>query len=206
MVFDTLDMKKSEIIHGTGPEAGPSPSSPSPAVDDWSSLNLEEIMEQYQAQLLRYTTRVLSNEDAAQDVVQETFIRLHENRDKVEEKGVPLKGWLFRTAHNAAVDYIRRESRLRLLHERQARQKVRYATDEYAEKQRNSEERHALVLKYLDALRPREREVLVLRLQEGMSYREIAQVINRSEGYVGSLIHTATKKLTQSLRRAGVVS
>jgi DNA-directed RNA polymerase specialized sigma24 family protein len=39
-----------------------------------------------------------------------------------------------------------------------------------------------------------------------MSYREIAQVLNRSEGYVGTLIHTATKKLSQSLRKAGVVS
>ena len=39
-----------------------------------------------------------------------------------------------------------------------------------------------------------------------MSYREIAEVLQRSEGYVGTLIHTATRKLTQSLRKAGVVS
>ena len=39
-----------------------------------------------------------------------------------------------------------------------------------------------------------------------MSYKEIAEVLKRSEGYVGTLLHTATKKLTQSLRKAGVVS
>ena len=61
-------------------------------------------------------------------------------------------------------------------------------------------------MQHLNVLKPKEREVLVLRLQEEMSYKEIAAVLKRSEGYVGTLIHTATKKLSQSLRQAGVVS
>lgn len=169
------------------------------------SESMEGLMSQYQAALLRYATRVLSNQEAAQDVVQEAFIRLHENWDKVRERRVPVKGWLFRTTHNAAVDYIRKESRLRQLHERKTAQDDCFASNN-DEEQRDREERHALVLRHLDALRPREREVLVLRLQEEMSYKEIAAVIRRSEGYVGSLIHTATRKLTKSLRQAGVVS
>ena len=67
-------------------------------------------------------------------------------------------------------------------------------------------ERHALVLRHLHVLKPKEREVLILRLQEGMAYREIADAIGRSEGYVGTLIHSATKKLSERLRQAGVVS
>jgi RNA polymerase sigma-70 factor (ECF subfamily) len=157
-------------------------------------------MNEYQSALLRYAARVLNNEDAAQDVVQETFIRLHGNMEKIARRGVHLKGWLFRTTHNAAVDYIRRESRRRLLHQRQSAE-----ADPCCESDRG-DERKALVLEYLNVLKPKEREVLVLRLQEGMSYREIAAVLKRSEGYVGTLIHTATKKLTQSLRQAGVVS
>jgi len=164
------------------------------------NLNLEGVMEQYQAALLRYATRVLNNEDAAQDVVQETFIRLHGNMDKIARRGVQIKGWLFRTTHNAAVDYIRKESRRRLLHQRQS------AEIETREDSNYSDDRKDLVLQYLNVLKPTEREVLVLRLQEGMSYKEIAAVLKHSEGYVGTLIHTATKKLTQSLRQAGVVS
>ncbi len=161
-------------------------------------------MENYQTALLRYATRVLNNEDAAQDVVQEAFIRLHGNLDKITERGVQLKGWLFRTTHNAAVDYIRKESRRRNLHERQSQQADLFANDPNARQEHD--ERQALVMKHLNTLRPKEREVLVLRLQEGMSYKEIAAVLKRSEGYVGTLIHNATKKLTQSLRQAGVVS
>lgn len=161
-------------------------------------------MEQYQSALLRYAARVLNNEDAAQDVVQETFIRLHGNLEKITKRGVQLKGWLFRTAHNAAVDYIRRESRRRNLHERQARQADLLKPD--CDVQREHDERKKLVMQHLSILKPKEREVLVLRLQEGMSYKEIAAILKRSEGYVGTLVHTATKKLSQSLRQAGVVS
>jgi len=167
-------------------------------------LNMEDMMSQYQAALLRYATRVLNNADAAQDVVQETFIRLHGNWSRIHERGVPVKGWLFRTTHNAAVDYIRKESRLRFLHERQS--EARESDPPSSGGQRDRDERHALVMRHLNALRPREREVLVLRMQEEMSYKEIAEVIHRSEGYVGTLLHTATRKLNKSLRQAGVIS
>ncbi len=169
-----------------------------------SEPTLEDIMSQYQASLLRYATRVLNNADMAQDVVQEAFIRLHGNLRRIRERGVPVKGWLFRTTHNAAVDQIRKESRLRLLHERQSDEPTQPGANPAGH--RIHDERHALVMSHLNALRPREREVLVLRMQEEMSYKEIAEVIHRSEGYVGTLLHTATRKLNKSLRQAGVIS
>lgn len=173
------------------------PSAPTPQ-------SLEDAMEQYQSSLLRYATRVLNNEDAAQDVVQEAFIRLHGNLDKIKTRGVQVKGWLFRTTHNAAVDYIRKESRRRNLHDRQSKQADLFVNDPEAQQERD--DKKALVMRHLNTLKPKEREVLVLRLQEGMSYKEIAAVLKRSEGYVGTLIHTATKKLSRSLQQVGVVS
>ena len=167
-------------------------------------LNLEDAMEHYQQSLLRYAARVLNNDEAAQDVVQEAFIRLHGNLEKITKRGVQLKGWLFRTTHNAAVDYIRKESRRRNLHERQSKQADLYLPDSGG--QQEHDEKQALVMQHLNTLKPKEREVLVLRLQESMSYKEIAAVLKRSEGYVGTLIHTATKKLSQSLRQAGALS
>ena len=166
---------------------------------------MEDVMEQYQPQLLRYAARVLNNAEAAQDAVQDAFVRLHRNWQKVVERRIPVRGWLYRTTHNAAVDYIRKETRLRALHERQF--EFSETIGEGADCQLETlEERHALVLQNLNALNPKEREVLVLRLQEGMSYREIAEIIHKSEGYVGTLIFNATHKLGQRLRKAGVVS
>lgn len=163
---------------------------------------LEAAVERYQPALLRYATRLLNNESFAQDVVQEAFIRLHARWDDVMNSEVPLKAWLFRTTHNAAVDLIRKESRRRLLHQRRAEQADLFSGSDGS----HLGDQHAQVLRHLNVLKPKEREVLILRLQEGMSYQEIAEVIQRSEGYVGTLIHSATKKLSQRLRKAGVVS
>jgi RNA polymerase sigma-70 factor (ECF subfamily) len=165
------------------------------------AISLESVIAQHQAALLRYATRLLNNESLAQDVVQEVFIRLDAKWDDVLSRDVPLKAWLFRTTHNAAVDMIRKESRRRLLHQRQAREPV---TESCAGG--DQQERYTVVMKNLNALKSKEREVLVLRLQEGMSYREIADMIGRSEGYVGTLIHSATKKLSQRLRDTGIIS
>jgi RNA polymerase sigma factor (sigma-70 family) len=161
---------------------------------------LEEAVSHFQRPLLRYASRVLSNEEAAKDVVQEAFIKLYRHWDKLKRRGTPVKGWLYRTTHNAAVDYIRKESRRRSLHQRQTEQSepARVVPEEM-------DERLAMVLARLDMLKPKEREVLILRMQEEMSYREIAAVLKRSEGYVGSLIHEATKKVSQSLRNAGIL-
>lgn len=166
------------------------------------TLSLEVVIEQHQAALLRYATRLLNNESLAQDAVQNVFIRLHAKWDHVLKRGVPMKAWLFRSTHNAAVDLIRKESRRRLLHQRQAEE----ATLQASVDDGRLSEQHALVLRHLNVLKPKEREVLILRLQEEMTYQEIADVIQRSEGYVGTLIHSATKKLSQRLRQAGVCS
>jgi RNA polymerase sigma-70 factor (ECF subfamily) len=167
-------------------------------------LNLEGVMGQYQSVLLRYATRLLNNADMANDVVQEAFIRLHANWKHVIELEGLLKPWLFRTTHNVAIDLIRKESRRKLLHQRQSIQMDVYASE--TESMDDQSARQALILQYVNMLKPKEREVLILRLQEEMSYKEIASIINRSEGYVGTLIHCATKKLSQRLRQAGVIS
>lgn len=167
-------------------------------------MSLEAAVERHQTALLRYATRVLNNAEAAQDVVQEAFVRLHANREKLIERGVPFKAWLFRTTHNAAVDYIRKESRRRLFHQQHVAEEDIFSCG--ADDDGAFTEQHAQILQHLNVLKPKEREVLILRLQEGMSYREIAAVIQRSEGYVGTLIHSATKILSKRLRQAGVVS
>ena len=154
-------------------------------------------MKQYQTTLLRYASCVLNNESAAQDVVQETFIRLNK-KGKNESH---LKGWLFRTTHNVSVDYIRKESRRKKLHEKQEMLAASNSTSDSVE-----EEQRELVLQHLNILTMKEREAITLRLLEGMSYKQIGRVVKRSEGYVGTLIYTATKKLSKSLRQAGVLA
>ena len=164
---------------------------------------LERVMAEHEAGLLRYAARLVSDASTAQDVVQEVFIKLYRGWTDGARPAQSLKSWLYRVAHNAAVDHIRRESRLRVLHERQAE-----TTDPAAPARQHREveakEAMHLALTHVKRLSPGEQQVVLLRLQEGLSYREIAEVTRRTEGNVGCILHHALKKLSASLRQAGI--
>ena len=79
---------------------------------------LEQLMEQYDSALLRYAMRILNSREAAQDVVQNTFIKLFKGLEDGMEPSDKVRAWLYRVTHNEAIDYIRRESRFRAMQDR----------------------------------------------------------------------------------------
>lgn len=166
---------------------------------------MEEVMAAHEAALLRYATRLLNNADAARDVVQTAFIRLHEHWSECGLWAADhVKNWLYRTTHNAAVDHIRREERLRKLHDSHAADKGE-TTEADQGLAMEAEDRRRLVLSLVASLDEAEREVLLLRLQQGLSYQEIAQITGRTEGNVGCLLHFAVKHLGKRLKKTGAI-
>ncbi len=164
------------------------------------SMHLESIVDQHETALLRYAGRIVNDATAAQDVVQNVFIKLFRRWDGHVPEG-NTKAWLYRVAHNEAVDHVRRESRLSVLHIRQGEEADVMATPQSAPQ---TEDRKREVLRYLGRLEPAERQVVLLRLQEGFSYKEIAEISGRSVGNVGNLLHHAVKKLSKAVRQNGL--
>jgi RNA polymerase sigma-70 factor (ECF subfamily) len=169
------------------------------------AMQVEAIMAEHEGALLRYAARILNNADTAQDVVQNVFIKLFRGGTPPALGADQLKSWLYRVTHNEAVDHIRRESRLQLLHTRQAEEAPPECPDGRHCPGSREEERRALVLQHLRRLDDREQQVLLLRLEEGLSYRAISDVTGRTEGNVGNILHHAVRKLSESLRRAGCI-
>ena len=162
------------------------------------------IVAEHETALLRYAARIVRNPATAEDVVQNVFIKLYRLWQDGTRPSDKLKAWLYRVTHNEAVDHIRRESRLRLLHEREAEEKeVLCADGENCPAP--EDDRRALVLRVLGKLHEREQQVVLLRLQEGLSYKEIAEITGRSEGNVGNILHHAVRKLSEHLKRQGVL-
>ena len=74
------------------------------------------LFDAYEGVLLRYAARLMGNATAAEDVVQNTFVKfIHKWRKKVEVSS-DTASWLYRVAHNEAIDLLRGEARLRKLH------------------------------------------------------------------------------------------
>ncbi len=158
--------------------------------------DMDAIVTAHEAPLLRYATGLLHDLHAAQDVVQNTFIKLFQKWEPGMRPTEALRPWLYRVTHNEAIDYLRREKRIRFLHERQAREQA-------GEKGEGTAGRLESVLAAARKLDPVEQQVLLLRLQEGLSYHEISRITGRSEGNVGCILHHAVKKLSRLIHRDG---
>jgi len=162
---------------------------------------MEDIVAEHEQALLRYAGRLVNNSASARDVVQNVFIKLFRKWDGVSKPSAGMKSWLFRVTHNEAVDYVRRESRLRLLHERHGEE----AAARSGGCASDVEDKHAAVLQHIKALRLREQQVLLLRLEQGLSYQEISEITGHKPSYVGKILHDAVRKLSKILSQEGVI-
>ncbi len=161
---------------------------------------VEAVVNACQAALLRYAARLLNNVTLAQDAVQNAFIKLGRRVPPPDGPSDEVRNWLFRVTHNEAVDLIRaEESRHRTL-ERFARQRV-CETDDGLRSDNDPDEREQLVLACLPVLKPLQRQVVLLRLQQGLDYETIGTIIGQKSGYVGNLLHHAVKTLAAEVKR-----
>lgn len=152
---------------------------------------MRDLLDRFEVPLVRYTLKITGDLDRARDVVQEAFLRLcREPRERVEPR---LPAWLFTVARNRALDVMKKEKRMKTIGDPGA------VTSREPAPARRSEERESarMVLAALGSLPEAQREVIRLKFQNGLSYREIGEVTGHSVSNVGYLIHTAI----QSLRR-----
>jgi RNA polymerase sigma-70 factor (ECF subfamily) len=134
-------------------------------------------------------------------VVQNVFIKLFKAWEADTRPSDKLRGWLFRVTHNEAVDFVRRESRLSVVSEEHARAMTAECADGI-HCPSGVENKRELALENLRKLHPTEQQIILLRMQEGLSYSEMSEVTGRTEGNIGCILHNAVRKLASSCRGA----
>ena len=179
-------------------------------IDDGHNINepgtdcpgdFETVVEKYEAPLLRYVSRLVSDADAAQDIVQNTFIKLSLHwKIKAGRPSAELSAWLYRVAHNNAVDYVRKEARRRVFLVSHAENSDHRVEAHGSERSDKAEQATAL----LQTLTMRERLIVTLKVYEEKSYHDRAQIIGISEGNVGYILHHAMQKLATAVEKRGL--
>lgn len=158
---------------------------------------IEWALKEYERPLIGYAQGFVHDWERARDVVQDTFIRLCQQDVAKVRDGV--KTWLFTVCRNRALDVLRKDSRLVEMDEKKLLKipgnSVSAAT--LLEK----EEVHNRLDAYLQRLTPNQREVIVLKFQQGLSYEEISRVTGLTQGNVGFLLHHALKRLREWIPR-----
>ena len=167
----------------------------------WANTKLwfQQAVDKYQRPLTRYARGILRNLEPAREVVQESFLRLWKNGEV--ESGNPLRIWLYRTTRNLAIDHLRKEGRMESLSENDEEQLPcpEQMPSEALEKKQASKN----IMSEVDSLPAKYQEVLRLKFQEELSYKEISEVTGHSVSHVGVLLHTAILNLRQSLAQSG---
>ncbi len=150
---------------------------------------LVELYVQTRPALLGYLRHLAGSTGEAEDLLQITFLRLFNQLQKGEAVQ-EMRGWLYRVAHNLAMDHLRRQGRAESaasvwLEDRRRDGLAGSVEDEYSNQQQ--------INQVLNLLNPRERHCLLLRA-EGLSYREIAGVVGISEKSVSVYLSRGLKK------------
>lgn len=174
-------------------------STASPDQNEELFARFDAIVAKYEGALLRYATRLLNSTNAAQDVVQMAFIKLCRSWTADSEPSPQLSAWLYRVTHNAAVDYIRRESRHTAMLSRHAEEKQ--ITKFGPEPRREISEQAELAVRALHTLSLREQQLVILKVYEQKSYREISDITGLSQGNVGYILHHAMRKLADAFNQ-----
>ena len=142
-----------------------------------------DALDLYEDALLRYATWVMRDSELAREIVQETFLRLcRENPSKVDGH---VAQWLFTVCRNLAFDTRKREARMTPLLD------ADIGVDSDLERKETVGE----IFRFVEGLPKNQREVVYLKFQCDLSYKEISEVTKLSVGNVGLLLHTALKAI-----------
>jgi RNA polymerase sigma-70 factor (ECF subfamily) len=154
---------------------------------------IERAVEEHEAALIGYAKTFVYDLDRARDVVQDTFIRLcKQDPDKLGEH---LRSWLFTVCRNRCLDVLRKDRRIEPINE--DRWDKFSGNETPPDQQVEDDKRIADVMRFMDRLPKNQREVILLKFQQGMSYGEIQNVTGLTQGNIGFLIHTGLKRLRE---------
>jgi RNA polymerase sigma-70 factor (ECF subfamily) len=153
------------------------------------------VLERHWPAVVRYASDILDSRDAAEDVAQETFVRLWERREAWRLEG-SVRALLLRVTRNLSLDELRRRSARHKTARSAPQPPLRLLPDEELEHR----ELRSILTRAVDSLPERRREVFVLVRHYGLSYRETAAVLDLAPQTVANHLTLAVADLRRLLR------
>ena len=154
--------------------------------------------------LLGFAHQMVKDEQTAQDVVQEAFLRLQKNLGEVEHP----KAWLYTTVRRLAIDSLRKSQKVVPFPRTEDAAEVEPADpadpapspDELTE----VDERTGLMRVCIERLKPREQHLVRLKFIDNLSYKQISERMEMTVSNVGYSLHHALKSLELELNKEGI--
>lgn len=166
----------------------------------------EELVRRYQRPIVAYVYRMLGDYEASLDVTQEVFIKVYNSLDRYSSE-YKFSTWLYRIAHNASIDHMRRNSQnLQSLETENADGAYQIQLESTAltpEQERERSEWRSEIDAVVKCLPAVYRELILLRHSRDLSYDEIAEVTNLPLGTVKNRLFRAREMMREMLVERG---
>src|SRR5262245_40233231 len=169
----------------------------------------EELVRRYQRPIAAYVYRMVGDYDAALDLTQEVFIKVYNSLARYRSE-FKFSTWIYKIAHNAAIDHLRRyavrEQAIAGGLDGERREITIESRRLTPEQESELEERRNEIEQVVDALPSAYRELIVLRHSHDLSYDEIAEVTGLPLGTVKNRLFRAREAMRDLLLRRGITS
>lgn len=170
----------------------------------------QTLVERYQSRAFAVALGVVRREDEARDVVQDSFLKVYRHLAAFQGNS-SFYTWMYRIVTNMAIDHIRRRRRAReaSFDDMVGRGEAKVTEAGGLAPSRSGSNPHKEFVRRelmqqlnaaLDTLSPTHRAVILLREQEGLSYEEMAEVMQCSKGTIMSRLHHARKNVQRALK------
>ncbi len=168
--------------------------------DDIEALG--ELYERHKEQVYRTALAIAHDERMAEDILQETFLRVYTYADSFDDSR-PLEPWLYRITVNLAYNWTNKAKRWVRFFQgaiERLRSPARLNPERVAEKREELE----VLQEAIDTLPDAQRVVVILYYLEGLSLSDIAYIVGIPEGTVKSRLYYARKKLRKVITEQGL--
>jgi RNA polymerase sigma-70 factor (ECF subfamily) len=160
---------------------------------------IEELYLMHFDRIYSYLQMSVGNRHDAEDLTNQTFVKMLESIERFEWRRVPISAWLFRIAHNLAMDHFR--------------SRRRWQPEEEPPEPRDAEERSAeeealqaigrqSMLAMIEGLSQEQQQVLTLKFVFNFPNADVATILGKTEGAIKSLQHRALASLQRQLTKA----
>ncbi|MCU0319193.1 MAG: RNA polymerase sigma factor [Flavobacteriales bacterium] len=157
----------------------------------------DQLMRQYQQRLYHFVRRMVNDHDAAQDVLQDSFVKIWHSLPDFRG-GSALYSWMYRIVHNQCLDHLRKANRRTFVGTDHLSDNGTGAPD--ASAHLSSDEIGLLLQQALMRLPDKQRAVFTMRYFDELKYEDMSRITGTSVGALKSSYHIAVKKIEQWLQ------
>ena len=158
----------------------------------------QELYDTYRERVYRTSLRILGNYHDAEDGMHDAFVKIYENLKNFRKES-RLSTWIYRITVNIALAKRKQVKKLLFLSAPEELSSRAVATPDVPETE--SEFKRILLQEALNRLRPKLKTCFVLRVIEGLSYEEIAEILKIPVGTVRSRLNSGWEKIEKFLKK-----